>query len=150
MIDEPIVGHASVAAQNYFSKLLRRVGSMTRPICVLSTGETTVEVKGNGLGGRNQEFGLSLVESIASAPCKIVMASVGSDGIDGPTDAAGAVVDSTSLARAKQLGLGAPAKYLKNNDSYAYFSSLEDLIKMGPTDTNIGDIQVALLTDADS
>ena len=71
--------------------------------------------------------------------------SVGSDGIDGPTDAAGATVDTTTLARARARGLRDPAHYLDRNDSYAFFEQLGDLVRTGPTATNVGDLQVLLL-----
>ena len=73
------------------------------------------------------------------------IASVGSDGIDGPTDAAGALVDTTTPARAAERGLQRPEHYLAANDSYTFFEALDDLIRTGPTDTNVGDLQVALI-----
>ena len=72
------------------------------------------------------------------------MASVGTDGIDGPTDAAGALADSTSLDRAARAGLAPPARFLDDNNAYAFFDALGDLITTGPTDTNVGDLQVIL------
>ena len=149
-IDTPVVGEARDAAKNHHQEVLRLATNLSRPACVLSAGETTVEVSGSGRGGRNQEFGLAVVEALANAPWQMVMASVGTDGIDGPTDAAGAVVDATTLKRGQQRGLGTPRAYLDNNDSYKYFDALGDLILTGPTNTNIGDIQVALLDDVDS
>jgi hydroxypyruvate reductase len=74
-----------------------------------------------------------------------VIASVGTDGIDGPTDAAGALVDAATIARAQKGGLGAPDGYLDDNNAYAFFEALGDLIHTGPTDTNVGDLQVILL-----
>jgi glycerate-2-kinase len=70
---------------------------------------------------------------------------VGTDGIDGPTDAAGAIADSETAERARQAGLAPPAEYLNDNNSYAFFESLGDLIRTGPTGTNVGDLQVFLL-----
>ena len=144
-IDTPVVGEARDAAKTHHQEVLRLATNLSRPACVLSAGETTVEVSGSGRGGRNQEFGLAVVEALANAPWHMVMASVGTDGIDGPTDAAGAVVDATTLKRGQQRGLGTPRAYLDNNDSHTYFDALGDLILTGPTNTNIGDIQVALL-----
>ena len=144
-IDTPVVGEARDAAKTHHQEVLRLATNLSRPACVLSAGETTVEVSGSGRGGRNQEFGLAVVEALANAPWHMVMASVGTDGIDGPTDAAGAVVDATTLKRGQQRGLGTPSAYLDNNDSHTYFDALGDLILTGPTNTNIGDIQVALL-----
>jgi len=145
-IDEPVVGEAREAAVSCFQAVLGRAASAPRPLCVVSSGETTVHVKGSGTGGRNQEFALALVELMASvAAAPVALASVGTDGIDGPTDAAGAVVDSSTLARAARAGLGAPAAYLARNDAYRYFEPLGDLIRTGATDTNVGDLQVWLI-----
>jgi hydroxypyruvate reductase len=74
-----------------------------------------------------------------------MVASVGTDGIDGPTDAAGAFADSTTAERARAAGIGTPADHLADNNAYAFFSALGDLIRTGPTDTNVGDIQVILV-----
>jgi hydroxypyruvate reductase len=73
-------------------------------------------------------------------------ASIGTDGVDGPTDAAGALVDSTTIARAQTAGLGPPGRYLDDNNAYAFFEALGDLIHTGPTDTNVGDLQVILFS----
>jgi hydroxypyruvate reductase len=104
-----------------------------------------VTVKGSGRGGRNQEFALALVRDLAGFERPCVVASAGTDGIDGPTPAAGAVVDTGSLGRGEQARLEAPEQFLERNDAYAYFEGIGDLIVTGPTDTNVGDIQVALI-----
>lgn len=114
------------------------------PACVLSGGETTVVIKGDGMGGRNQEFALSLVETASRIP-GCLMLSVGTDGTDGPTDAAGAMVDETTLGRAESLGLDYRA-FLKRNDSYNFFRQLGDLIVTGPTRTNVMDMRVVLVS----
>ena len=108
-----------------------------RPACLLSGGETTVTVRGKGLGGRNQEFVLAaLLEMEGRGPCTIL--SAGTDGIDGPTDAAGAMGDErTPLQDARA--------YLDNNDSYHFFERSESLIKTGPTGTNVMDIRILLV-----
>jgi hydroxypyruvate reductase len=116
-----------------------------RPACVLSGGETTVVVRGHGLGGRNQEFALSLVKPAEELPDTIFL-SAGSDGTDGPTDAAGALVDCSSLSRAKDLGLESKS-YLLDNDSYHFFENLGDLIITGPTRTNVMDVRLVLVGD---
>ncbi len=145
-IDEPVVGEAREAAISCFQAVLGRAAGAPRPLCVVSSGETTVRVKGSGMGGRNQEFALALVEPMASVDAApVALASVGTDGIDGPTDAAGAVVDSSTRASAAAAGLGAPAAYLARNDAYRYFEPLGDLIRTGATDTNVGDLQVWLI-----
>jgi hydroxypyruvate reductase len=100
---------------------------------------------GGGRGGRNQEFALAMAEPLARIGGDVVAASVGTDGIDGPTDAAGAVVDTTTVARARAAGAGAPAQYLAENDSYHFFDAIGDLVRTGPTDTNVGDLQVVLV-----
>jgi glycerate 2-kinase len=144
VIADPIVGIARDAGRTHAGAVARIAGSMARPACILSAGETTVRVAGRGTGGRNQEFALAMGCEFASMPLAAVGASVGTDGIDGPTDAAGAIVDATTLARAAASGLQ-PGAYLDDNDSYTFFETLQDLIKVGPTNTNVGDIQVVLL-----
>ena len=98
----------------------------SRSLGVVAGGETTVTVKGNGVGGRNQELALSAALNLKESE-ECVIASFSTDGVDGPTDAAGAIIDGSTLRRAKQLGLD-PEKYLANNDSYNFFSKLGDLI----------------------
>ena len=113
------------------------------PACILSGGETTVTIKGNGLGGRNQEFALAAALDIAGSE-NIVVLSGGTDGNDGPTDAAGAISDTHTLKRAEELNLS-PTQYLDNNDSYHFFEKLDDLLKTGPTNTNVMDIRIMLI-----
>lgn len=113
------------------------------PACVISGGETTVTIRGKGLGGRNQEFALAAAIALEGARDTVIL-SGGTDGIDGPTDAAGAIADGTTIARAAALGRDATVD-LANNDSYHYFESLGDLIKTGPTGTNVADVQVILV-----
>ena len=113
-----------------------------KPGCVLSGGETTVVLTGRGKGGRNQEFALVAALEIAGQG-PLVVFSGGTDGTDGPTDAAGAVADSRTLERAKALGLDAAA-FLKNNDAYNFFDKLGDLVKTGPTRTNVMDIRLVM------
>jgi glycerate 2-kinase len=113
------------------------------PSMLLLGGETTVTLRGRGKGGRNQE--LVLAAAIEMQDLKnMVVASVGTDGTDGPTDAAGAFADSATVARGNDIGLDAE-KYLRNNNSYEYFRRLGDLIKTGPTGTNVMDIQALLI-----
>ncbi len=114
------------------------------PACLISGGETTVTLRGEGKGGRNQEF--VLAAAIEHAGCDaITTISCGSDGTDGPTDAAGAVGDGTTVARAEALGLQA-TDYLLRNDSYEFFRSLGDLVISGPTGTNVMDLRLLLIT----
>ena len=125
--------------------IARLAHEQPRPLCLVSAGETTVRVTGGGRGGRNQEFALATAFHLVRRFPEAVIASVGSDGIDGPTDAAGALVDTTTPARAAERGLQRPEHYLAANDSYTFFEALDDLIRTGPTDTNVGDLQVALI-----
>jgi hydroxypyruvate reductase len=104
-------------------------------------GETAVVVRGAGRGGRNQELALATVEGIAGR--SLVVGTLGTDGRDGPTDAAGAVVDGFTLARAKAIGLEVE-EHLAENDSYSFFNALSDLVKTGPTGTNVMDIAIVL------
>lgn len=115
-----------------------------RPACVIAGGETTVTVRGNGKGGRNQELALAASLDIAGRRDTLVL-SVGTDGTDGPTEAAGALADGTTLARAQAQGLDARA-FLANNDAFHFFEPLGDLIITGPTNTNVNDIMLALVT----
>jgi glycerate 2-kinase len=141
--EAPIVGEARTAAAEFAAALTALTAA--RPVCLLSSGETTVTVTGRGRGGRNQEFALALSGPLEALGVPALVASVGTDGIDGPTDAAGAIVDSTTAARAAAAGLALPEAYLRDNDAYAFFGALGDLIVTGPTGTNVGDIQVAML-----
>jgi hydroxypyruvate reductase len=109
------------------------------PACVISGGETTVTLRGEGLGGRNQEFALAAALEIAGLE-NVLILSAGTDGTDGPTDAAGAVADGTTLARGPEA-----ARYLANNDSYHYFEPLGDLVITGPTNTNVMDVRLVLV-----
>lgn len=111
---------------------------LRRPACIISGGETTVTLRGTGLGGRNQEFVLAAAIDIAGLE-NVVVLSGGTDGTDGPTDAAGAIADGRTLGRD-----GRAPQFLANNDSYHYFEGLGDLIKTGPTNTNVMDVRIVL------
>jgi hydroxypyruvate reductase len=162
-IDDAVTGEARTTAPAHVRAVLARAGGSPRPLCIVSSGETTVHVTGGGKGGRNQEFALAAALSLwgtgslcgtslristgSTTPYgdpSAVLASVGTDGIDGPTDAAGAIVDASTLARARAAGL-APDRFLSDNNAYAFFSALGDLIHTGPTGTNVGDLQAILL-----
>jgi hydroxypyruvate reductase len=119
-----------------------------RPACLLATGETTVTVRGPGKGGRCQEFALALAPALAALPGIVVLAA-GTDGSDGPTDAAGALVDWTTLERARARGLD-PRGALAANDAYRFFAGLGDLVVTGPTGTNLLDLYVALSAPHDA
>jgi hydroxypyruvate reductase len=105
-------------------------------------GESTVTVRGTGKGGRNQEVALAAALTIAGHP-DLVIATFATDGVDGPTDAAGAIVTGDTVARARGLGLD-PHAYLENNDAYTFFAALGDLVITGPTGTNVNDLTFGL------
>jgi hydroxypyruvate reductase len=130
--------HGAVAKE-----IVRSGNPLPSPACILSGGETTVTIKGDGLGGRNQEFALAMVNQLPTNH-PVVFLSAGTDGSDGPTDAAGALCDSTTALRAGQAGLD-PQVYLDNNDAYHFFEHLGDLFKTGPTRTNVMDLHVLLV-----
>ena len=113
-----------------------------KPAAVVVGGETTVTVRGKGLGGRNQEIALSASTKLQGLAGNVI-ASISTDGIDGPTDAAGAIVDGETSLRSRKLGLDIE-KYLEENDSYTFFKKLNDLIYTGPTGTNVNDIAVII------
>jgi len=114
------------------------------PACVISGGETTVTIRGHGSGGRNQEFALAAAIDIEGLD-NVLILSGGTDGTDGPTDAAGAIADGETIAKARRLGLDAGA-YLLDNDSYTFFKALGDLLITGPTNTNVMDLRVLLVS----
>jgi len=137
-------GEARDAAQRFFAEARWLAADGPRPLCVLAAGETTVTVRGDGVGGRNQEFALAVAPLIGGSGRAAVFASAGTDGIDGPTDAAGAIVDSSTLERASRAGVDWRAA-LAANDAYRFFEPLGDLLRWGPTGTNVGDLQVFLV-----
>lgn len=114
------------------------------PACIISGGETTVTLRGRGKGGRNQELALAAALPLENWQ-QITLLSGGTDGSDGPTEAAGAIVDGTTVKRARLLGLS-PAAFLANNDSYHFFKALDDLVITGPTLTNVMDLQIIVVT----
>jgi hydroxypyruvate reductase len=117
-----------------------RVESSTRPrpFCLIAGGETTVTIRGEGKGGRNQELALAAVDELAGVP-NVMLIALATDGDDGPTDAAGAVATGGSARRAGSLGLEA-AEHLSRNDAYPFFEALGDLLWTGPTGTNVNDL----------
>ena len=114
------------------------------PACVISGGETTVTIRGQGLGGRNQEFCLAAALDLMDLPPRVVILSGGTDGNDGPTAAAGAIVDPQTVQRGIQAGMKA-AEYLRNNDSFRFFEKTGDLLITGPTKTNVMDVRLVLV-----
>jgi len=146
IISTSVEGEAKEVAKVHVAiakEILSSGNPLKRPACVISGGETTVTIRGKGLGGRNQEFALEAAIGIEGYPGVLIL-SCGTDGTDGPTDAAGAMVDGMSVRRAKELGLEA-RKYLRENDSYHFFKRLGDLIFTGPTFTNVMDLRLVLV-----
>ena len=144
---DPIVGEAREAARGHVEWTARAVAGAAGPVCVLSHGETTVHVTGGGRGGRNQEFALACALELERRDLDWRVASLGTDGVDGPTDAAGAIVDRGTAARARRLGIE-PEACLAANDSHAFFARAGGHIRTGPTDTNVGDVQIVLAPGA--
>ncbi|HHA18166.1 MAG TPA: glycerate kinase, partial [Methylophaga sp.] len=116
---------------------------LSPPACIIAGGETTVTIRGEGLGGRNQELALAIALDLQGLD-NVAFLSAGSDGTDGPTDAAGAFAFGDTVARGQNKGLDAQA-YLQNNDSYHYFKAIGDLFQSGPTGTNVMDLQIILV-----
>ncbi len=145
VIPEPVVGDARTAGGELARRALAAAGAVSHPTCVVASGETTVHVVGDGVGGRNQELALAVAAQLAARSRPAVFASAGTDGIDGPTDAAGAVADTSTASRIASAGLPAVKDALDRNDAYHLLDALGDLIRTGPTGTNVGDIQVFLL-----
>ncbi|HTY62019.1 MAG TPA: glycerate kinase [Acidobacteriota bacterium] len=132
--------HMSVAGE-----IVSQRRPVRRPACIISGGETTVKVTGKGKGGRNQEFVLRCVRPLAGLPAPCLVASLGTDGTDGPTDAAGAVADNSTLTRSLKYGSRFLEETLGNNDSYTFFHRLGDIIVTGPTRTNVMDLHIMLI-----
>lgn len=145
VVDEPVVGEARAASDRLVDIASAAANATDAPLCILAAGETTVRVVGTGTGGRNQECAVAMARGLPRLGPDVVAASVGTDGVDGPTDAAGGVVDSTTIARAEAAGLGPPESYLEDNDSYTFLDGIGDLLKTGPTGTNVGDVQIILV-----
>jgi glycerate 2-kinase len=143
VVTEPVTGEAASAARDHAAAQIERVRGRDGKVCVISSGETVVHVKGNGRGGRNQEFALGLAAVLADQERGAAAASLGTDGVDGPTDAAGAIAETTTLTRAAAAGADYRA-FLRQNDSNTFFALLGDLIHTGPTGTNVGDLQIML------
>jgi hydroxypyruvate reductase len=149
LLSSRIVGEAREIAKVYLAIAQDIMGSgipVHRPACILCGGETTVTLKGDGLGGRNQEMALAFLSGIETAGNigEATFLSAGTDGNDGPTDAAGAFAYSELLGKSQTLGLD-PAAYLSDNDSYSFFSKCDGLLKTGHTGTNVCDIQILLV-----
>ncbi|HEY2921236.1 MAG TPA: glycerate kinase [Candidatus Binatia bacterium] len=146
MLSSSIEGESRSIAETH-SALVKEIAltdkPVRRPACVISGGETTVTVRGDGLGGRNQEFALAAAIQIDGLDGAVVL-SAGTDGTDGPTDAAGGIVDGSTIQRGRSKGFDAMA-FLTRNDSYHFLKATDDLLITGPTFTNVMDLQVMLV-----
>ena len=138
ILTNELQGEARERGVELARKLRVSISSKHRPFCLIFGGETTVTMQGNGKGGRNQELALAAVHELRDVE-NVFLITLATDGDDGPTDAAGAVVTGESARRAESLGLDATA-HLSRNDSYPFFQALGDLLRTGPTGTNVNDL----------
>ncbi len=148
VLSSRIEGETRIVAQVHGAiarEVLATGNPVAPPACLLSGGETTVTIKGKGLGGRNMEFALAAALDIRGSS-NIVVLSGGTDGTDGPTDAAGAISSGLTVEQAAQLEMDAEA-FLECNDSYNFFKNLGNLIITGPTHTNVMDLRILLVSD---
>ncbi len=147
VVERPLTGEARDAAHflcNMAKEMREGRQNDGKPLMIIAGGETTVTIRGDGTGGRNQEMALQAAIELSSFP-DVCFVSFGTDGNDGPTDAAGAYADSDTVLRARKQNLD-PSAYLQNNDSYNFFKKLDDLVITGPTGTNVMDIQLVLIS----
>lgn len=146
-----VEGEARDVARGLMSNL-RECAAAARPVpppvCFLAAGETTVTVRGRGRGGRSQEMALAAAMTIEGEETLSFLAA-GTDGTDGPTDAAGAFADGSTVRRAREQGLD-PAAFLRDNDSYHFFRTLGDLLITGPTGTNVMDLYIGLVCERET
>jgi glycerate-2-kinase len=141
---QPLAGEARDAGRALVALARRFSGS--EPVCLLAGGETSVTVRGRGRGGRNQELALAAALALDSGP-PLALLAAGTDGSDGPTDAAGAYVDEGSVARGRRAGVDASAA-LADNDSYRFFAAEGGLFVTGPTGTNVMDLALLRIAPA--
>jgi glycerate 2-kinase len=146
ILSDSVQGETRTVARSHAElacRVLDGKGPVAPPACILSGGETTVTLRGDGKGGRNQEFALAAAP-IIDGRSAIVILSAGTDGTDGPTDAAGAFADHTTAGRAEKAALDING-HLNRNDAYPFFKRLNDLLTTGPTGTNVMDLNVMLV-----
>jgi glycerate 2-kinase len=143
VIEEPVTGDTTAAAEDFARTLVQRQRDVREPTCVIAGGETTLRVHGRGRGGRNQEFALVVALALAGID-GVHLLSAGTDGIDGPTDAAGAFASGRTVPAALSRGLDGFAA-LRDNDSYGFFETVDGLFRPGATGTNVMDLKLALL-----
>ncbi len=144
-MDTPIIGEARAAGRALGRELRCLAERGCGPVVLVAGGETTVDVRGTGRGGRNQELALAAAMEVDGVS-GVSLASMGTDGIDGPTDAAGAIIDGNTIARAHARGIDVEAAF-RNNDAYTALAMTSDLLICGPTGTNVADIMVGMVRD---
>jgi glycerate 2-kinase len=142
IVNDKLQGEARAVGRDMVILLKEEIKKQVRPFCLLAGGETTVTLRGNGKGGRNHEVILGAVEVLQEME-NVMLISIATDGEDGPTDAAGAVGTNESARRAQSLRLSV-ADSLSKNDAYVFFDQLEDLIRTGPSGTNVNDILIGI------
>lgn len=138
ILTSELQGEAREVGITMAKRLRDEIAKQPRPFCLIAGGETTVTLRGNGKGGRNQELALAAVNELKGLE-NVMLIALASDGDDGPTDAAGAVVTGKTYQRAERLGVDA-ADYLSRHDAYVFFDKLNDLLKTGPSGTNVNDL----------
>ena len=145
VVSSELTGEAAEAGRWLARRALETQNSRAPflPLCLISGGETTVTLRGNGTGGRNMELALAFALEV-EGEAGITLLSAGPDGTDGPTDAAGALVDGETVGKAREKGLS-PEAFLKNNDSYHFFKKTDELFITGPTGTNVMDMQIIIV-----
>ncbi len=146
ILTNALQGEAREVGVMLAQRLRVSTAQMTRPFCLIAGGETTVTIQGNGKGGRNQELALATVNELRDLK-NVMLIALATDGEDGPTDAAGAVVTDESAFRAESLGVDV-ADHLSRNDAYVFFDKLNDLLKVGPSGTNVNDLIFLIATEA--
>jgi len=141
--DAPVVGEASDAGRRFGERVTTRAKRSDEPTLIVAGGETTVTVRGDGQGGRNQEFALAAAQAMAGVE-GVQIASHATDGTDGTTSAAGAVVDGETIRRGERRGLD-PTRALEENDSHGFLAATNDVLWTGPTGTNVADVVLGLI-----
>ena len=146
IIPGDLTGEAKIEALSIIENINKYTHQNNGPIALISGGETVVNMTGSGKGGRNQELALSFLANYKKIETQRdwLLLSVGTDGIDGPTDAAGGIIDSVSIANMKKLKMNV-STYLENNDSYTFLEKIDSLYITGPSGTNVADIQLILI-----
>lgn len=147
IVDDRLEGEARVAGVRLAERLRREAARLrpgTAPVCLIAGGETTVKVRGTGRGGRNLELVTAAAAVLATAKAAALVASMATDGLDGNSGASGGFVDSSTTSRAERMGLAAPERFLDRNDTASFLEPLGDLIRTGPTGTNLLDLTLLL------